>query len=220
MQRRSSTAVDDLDSPQSRVERLTIEAARPFIDASRVAKRPRVVAMPMRLAARALHVIAEQQYSSSAEYAGQIDRLMAAIHTVQNRVGVGVYAVARRAANPIESKLISRLLRARPALASEALTNSIEILAPPSPVARIEAISERRASPARIDNDYFGSPFNIGAVRFRERRAGSDADDSRAGPSACGTAISSPAVFGASGCAAFCGTCSIISTRASPLRTS
>lgn len=87
------------------------------MDAARITEVRRVIAMPMRLAARALHVIAEQQHTRSAEYAGQVDCLMPAIHAMQDSVRVLVDTFARGSANPVQTELVARLLAARPQLA-------------------------------------------------------------------------------------------------------
>lgn len=200
------------------MDRLLFEALRPLRYAARITQRARMIAVPVRLASGALAVIAEQQDSSCAEYAGEIDRLVAAIHAVQDRVRIGVQPVARRTAYPVEAELLASLLGARPALATEALPHCADVMVPPSPVAGIQNISERRAHIARIDDDYLGPRFNVPAVLRRERRAGGDADDGFSSPSPGWPAVSSPDVRGASSCATLRGACWIAIGRTSPSR--
>lgn len=138
----------------------------------------------------ALHVVAEQDDPRGAPQIGEVDRLIAAVQTKMNPIGLERQARLINAFDPVETFDAPQSIAAGPALAGEGPLDLGAVLRPPTPICCVDRVGPRRNAECRVDDYrfpafrvFFTPGFDALNVFDDKGGAGGDDDDDRPRPS-------------------------------------
>ncbi len=125
-----------------------------------------MLAKPMILAGRSLHIKADQMYFTRTPINGQVERLRTAVGVVMDRPRISTEAHPRTSVNPVQAVGLGGFAVLRPALAFEALRDVFRVVAPPGFVAGVEDLRLRPELPAVVDGED-EAPLELAGVALR-----------------------------------------------------
>jgi hypothetical protein len=188
-QRRLARRVDALHAELAHVTAGDRQAAAPVLEAGRVAQPDRVIRMPVRAAARALHVEPEQHETRRAPQDGEVHRLVAAVPAGVDPARVGAETGLVDRLDAVHPRVAGQRRILRPTLAGE--LEGVGVLSPPLRIAAVEHVGPRSEAKTAVDGDYlprfavvFAPVVDRFAVVGAEAGAACDADDVASSPAA------------------------------------